>query len=164
MINYLESLGAAMDALLKEKQRQEAVELARIKETSRALKQSVKLEYLRQRRERELQRDEWQRRQKQISYRERQQARMAELEAAKILYQDEVEKLKMLAENAQGIESERLRLLAQRRELEIMELEQELAGVRSRGQSWLGLQIQQKSSLTLTTTYSLSLANTAPLS
>ena len=99
-----ESLANAVIALQKEKKRQEQAELGKIKERNKMLKQETRLEYLRQKR-----------RQRQISYHKRQQRRIAEIEAAKILYQDEVEMLSTLAQNAQGLEAQRLELLAQKR-------------------------------------------------
>lgn len=131
-MSEFESLARTMNALQQEKERQERVELERIKETNRMLKQKTKLEYLRR-----------ERRRQQISYHQQQRRRISELEATKILYQDEVQMLLTLVQGAQGIEAEQLRLMAQKRELEIMEIEQELAGVQAQSRSWLRIQIQQ---------------------
>jgi hypothetical protein len=113
-MNEFEILGRTMNALQKEKQRQE--------------------------REHNRQRQTWQR---QISYQQRQQRRVAELEANKSLFEGEIEKLSKLAQNAQGPEAEQLELLLQKRQLEIMEIDQELSGVQSFGRGWLRLQIEQ---------------------
>jgi len=131
-----ESLATTMKALKKEKERQEEVALERIRETGRALKQSINLEHLRQGRER-------QERQRRISYHQRQQRRIAELEATKILYQDEIEMLSTSAQSTQGVEAEQLQLMAHKRQLDIMEIEQELAGMRSQSRGLLRSQIRQ---------------------
>jgi hypothetical protein len=113
-MNEFETLGRTMNALQQEKQRQE--------------------------RERNKQRQTWQR---QISYQQRQQRRIADLETTKSLYEGEVEKLSTLVQSAQGPEAEQLELMLQKRQLEIMEIDQELSGVQSDGRSWLRLQIEQ---------------------
>jgi hypothetical protein len=113
-MNEFETLGRTMNALQQEKQRQE--------------------------RERNKQRQTWQR---QISYQQRQQRRIADLETTKSLYEGEVEKLSTLVQSAQGPEAEQLELMLQKRQLEIMEIDQELSGVQSGGRSWLRLQIEQ---------------------
>jgi hypothetical protein len=116
-------LARTMKALQQEKERQERLELQRLEETNKELRLKVHLECIRRRREKEVQRDLWLQRQEQHTHQKHQEERKLLKEERKVLLEREIENLLQFAQNAEGIEAERLRLLARRYELEIMQIE-----------------------------------------
>jgi len=116
-------LARTMRALQKEKERQERLELQRLEETNKELRLKVHLENIRRRREKEVQRDLWLQKQEQNAYQKHQEERKLLQEERKMLLEREIEDLLKSAQAAEGMEAERLRLLARRYELEIMKIE-----------------------------------------